>query len=76
LALSVALSIGYNWVQADFLDITSLRLTSSNGIIEDARTRYFTFNAPRGQVPEPATLTLLFAGLAPIAFSRKDRRIT
>ena len=62
-SLTVNLNIGYDWIQADFLGITSLRLTSSNGIIEPERTRWmiddFTFNAtPSTHVPEPATLAL------------------
>jgi hypothetical protein len=62
-SLTVNLNIGYDWIQADFLGITSLRLTSSNSIIEPERTRWmiddFTFNAtPSAHVPEPATLAL------------------
>lgn len=77
-SLTVNLNIGYDWIQADFLGITSLRLTSSNGIIEPERTRWmiddFTFNAtPSAQVPEPATLALTLTGLAWLTSGRRRR---
>lgn len=77
-SLTVSLGIGYKWVQADFLGITSLRLTSSNGVIDDARTRWmiddFTFNATTSQVPEPGMLTLLLAGLGFLGLAHGRRR--
>jgi|JI9StandDraft_1071089.scaffolds.fasta_scaffold10525_2 hypothetical protein len=77
-SLTVNLNIGYDWIQADFLGITSLRLTSSNGIIEPERTRWmiddFTFNAtPSAHVPEPATLALSLTGLAWLTSWRRRR---
>lgn len=77
-SLTVNLNIGYDWIQADFLGITSLRLTSSNGIIEPERTRWmiddFTFDAtPSAHVPEPATLALSLTGLAWLTSWRRRR---
>lgn len=77
-SLTVSLGIGYKWVQADFVGITSLRLTSSNGFIDGGRSRWmiddFTFNATTNQVPEPASLTLLLAGLGILSFAQGRRR--
>lgn len=66
-SLTVNLGIGYDWVQANFLGITSLRLTGSNAIVQPYQTRWmiddFTFNATSTGIPEPATLLLSLSGL-------------
>jgi hypothetical protein len=73
-SLTVSLGIGYDWVQADFLGITSLRLSGSNAIVQPYQTRWmiddFTFNATSTGVPEPATLLLALCGLGLIARCR------
>ena len=74
-SLTVNLAIGYNWVQADFRGITSLRLSGSNSVVQPHQTRWmiddFTFNATSTGVPEPATLLLALCGLGLIAHRRR-----
>ncbi|KFB66517.1 MAG: hypothetical protein CAPSK01_004196 [Candidatus Accumulibacter vicinus] len=74
-SLTVSLGIGYNWVQADFLGITSLRLSGSNSVVQPHQTRWmmddFTFNATSTGVPEPATLLLALCGLGLIGRCRR-----
>lgn len=74
-SLTVSLGIGYDWVQANFLGITSLRLSGSNAIVQPYQTRWmtddFTFNATSTGVPEPATLLLALFGLGLIGRCRR-----
>ena len=61
--------IGYEWIQADFIGITSLKITGStdDDRIPDSATTWmiddFTYNATPNQVPEPATMVLALLGL-------------
>ena len=75
--MTVNLGIGYDWVQANFLGITSLRLTGSNAIVQPYQTRWmiddFTFNATSTGIPEPATLLLSLSGLGLIGLSRRGK---
>lgn len=77
-SLTVNLGIGYDWVQADFFGITSLRITGSNALVQPYQTRWmiddFTFNATFTGVPEPLTLLLSLAGLGLIGLSRPIKR--
>lgn len=70
--------IGYEWVQADFIGITSLRITgSNNNLVPDYATRWmiddFTYNATPSQVPEPATMMLALVGLGLLSVVRRGR---
>lgn len=79
-SMTANLDVGYDWVQADLLGITSLRITGSNAIVQPFQTRWmmddFTFNATPTNVPEPATLLLSIAGFGLIArFQAVKRRV-
>lgn len=66
-SLTVNLGVGYDWVQADFIGITALRISGANNIVPDFATSWmvddFTYNATPSQVPEPATMMLALLGL-------------
>jgi hypothetical protein len=78
-SLTLDLNIGYDWVQAEFFGITSLRITgNNNNLVPDSATRWmiddFTFNATPSRVPEPATMMLALPGLGLLGVVRRSHR--